>query len=93
MNETGRVEMVTSPPVTSIPVPNVMNLPYRERWVVMSKEYEWGPKLAKLEEELQADLDQTLDDIAAKAKEESDKLWADFEAEFADDPDYKITAE
>lgn len=85
--------MVTSPPVTSVPVPDVTKLPYRERWVVMSKEYEWGPKLAKLEEELQAELDKTLEEVAAKAKAESDKLWADFEAEFADDPDYKIQAE
>lgn len=50
-----------------------------------SSEATYTAALKKMEAECMADLEKAFDETAKKAKAESDKIWSDLEAEFAED--------
>lgn len=70
-----RVQMVTSPRVSS--PPSRTDLPAPQEPI-------YTAKLQEMENEAMAELEQTFDEIAAKAKAESDALWTDLNKEVED---------
>ena len=52
---------------------------------LVSSEATYTAALKKMEAESLADLEKAFEETAKKAKAESDKIWGDLEAEFAED--------
>lgn len=72
----GSVQMVTSPGVST---PAVSSSP------VESSEAKYTETLKKMEADCLKDLETAFDETAKKAKSESDKIWADLDAELDDE--------
>lgn len=70
------MQMVTSPGVS----PPAVSSPSTS-----SSEATYTEALKKMEEECLADLEKAFDDTAKLAQVESDKIWAELNAEFAED--------
>lgn len=70
------MQMVTSPGVSSPAVSSPS---------VSSSEATYTEALQKMEKECLADLEKAFDETAKQAQTESDKIWADLNAEFAED--------
>ncbi|CAM9335105.1 unnamed protein product [Hapterophycus canaliculatus] len=77
----GPMQMVTSPGVSTTPA---VASPAGGGNMVSSEEA-YTATLKKMEAESIADLEKAFDETAKKAKEASDKIWGDLEAEFAED--------
>lgn len=78
---TGPVQMVTSPGVSTTPA---VATP-ADGGKMVSSEEKYTATLKKMEEESITDLEKAFEETAKKAKEASDKIWGDLEAEFAED--------
>eukprot|EP00752_Nemacystus_decipiens_P016387 g14649.t1 len=75
----GALQMVTSPGV------NTASVTSAAEGKMASSEATYTAALKKMEAECMADLEKAFDETAKKAKAESDKIWGDLEAEFAED--------
>lgn len=75
----GALQMVTSPGVSTAAVTSA------PEGGASSSEATYTAALKKMEAESLADLEKAFDETAKKAKAESDKIWANLEAEFAED--------
>lgn len=73
--------MVTSPGV------NTASVTSSAEGKMATSEATYTAALKKMEAECIADLEKAFDETAKKAKAESDKIWGDLEAEFAEDAD------
>ncbi|CAM9140732.1 unnamed protein product [Scytosiphon promiscuus] len=77
----GPTQMVTSPGVSTTPA---VASP-ADGGKMVSSEEKYTATLKKMEADSLADLEKAFDETAKKAKEASDKIWGDLEAEFAED--------
>lgn len=73
--------MVTSPGIDTTAVASAVEMK------MVPSEATYTAALKKMEAECMADLEKAFDETAKKAKAESDKIWGDLEAEFAEDGD------